>query len=109
MVNMDKQKAVELLGQEWDIENGFLGKIRYREFDPEGLDRLLNLLEIVQNDDEELDEELIDRTLVSIIWFIPLFLEWQKQSFIAAGKDIAPLQSAINRIMPIMYNILGLP
>ena len=102
---MDKQKIIELLGQEWEIEHGFLGKIRHREFDPEGLERLLNLLEIVQND----GEELIDRNLISLIWFIPLFLEWQKPSFVAAGKDIAPLQSAINKIMPIMYKILGLP
>lgn len=102
---MNTQTAIEKLNREWEPQSGFLGKVRYRTFDPEGLERLIQTLESI--DIEE--EKYLDRRLVSLLWFIPIFLEWQKPSFKEAGKDTQTLESAINKIMPLLYKILGVP
>lgn len=102
---MNTQTAIEQLNREWEPQNGFLGKVRYRTFDPDGLDRLIQTLEAI--DIEE--GKSLDRRLVSLLWFMPIFLEWQKPSFEEAGIDIKTLDSAINRIMPLLYKILGIP
>ena len=102
---MQTETAIEQLNSEWDPQIGFLGKIRYRSYDPEGLERLIQVLEAINLD----EDALLDRRLVSLLWFIPIFLEWQKRSFSESGQDAQLLESAINRIMPSLYKILGIP
>ena len=102
---MDTQTAIEQLNREWESQNGFLGKARYRTFDSDGLDRLIQTLESIDVE----DKDYLDRRLVSLLWFIPIFLEWQKPSFREVEKETQSLDSAINRIMPLLYKILGIP
>lgn len=102
---MDTQTAIDRLNREWEPEDGFLGKVRYQNFDPEGLERLIQTLESI----DVQDQSHLDRRLVSLLWFIPIFLEWQKPGFRKAGKDAKRLDAAINRIMPLLYEILGVP
>lgn len=102
---MNLETVIERIRKEWDIEDGFLGAVRYRNYDPDRLERLINVLKetTVQ------DEICIERELVRLLWFIPLFLEWQKPSFRESGKDPLVLDSAINRVLEELYRILGVP
>jgi hypothetical protein len=96
---LDVRTAIERLDREWEHQDGFLGHVRHRDFDPKGLDRLIDVE----------GEESLDRELVSKLWFIPLFLEWQKPGFLEAGKHTQSLESAVNRIVPLLFKILGAP
>lgn len=101
---MIEQTAIKALTEEWS-EDGFLGKVRYLEFDETGFERLVSTLEKVSLE----SETQLDKRLVSLLWFIPLFLEWQKPNFEKAGKDVQQLEQASNRIIPLLYEILGVP
>ncbi len=102
---MDTQQAVILLIDEWKRPTGFLGGLKLGNFDPEGLQRLLVVLDSIMID----EESQVDRKLVSLLWFIPIYLEWQKPRFTEQGEGVQEIQDAINRIMPRLYEILGVP
>jgi len=102
---MDTNKIINLLEQEWDEPNGFFWKARTRLFDPKGLERVLAILESV----EIKDNTHINRRLVSLLWFMPISLEWQKKSFQKAGLDIRDLEKSIHQIINLLYEILGIP
>lgn len=97
--------SIDLLRREWDLEEGFLGGVRLRKYDPERLERLAAVLKGIDAG----DGDNIDRELVRLLWFIPLFLEWQKPSFQESGKDPLLLDSAIHRVVNELYRILGVP
>lgn len=104
-VLMDIEIVIERIRKEWDIEDGFLGAVRYRNYYPDRLERLINVLKETTIQ----DEIYVERELVRLLWFIPLFLEWQKPSFQEAGQDSIILNSAINRVLEELYRILGVP
>ncbi len=102
---MDTQQAVTLLMDEWKRPTGFLGGLKPGHFDSEGLQRLIVVLDSIISD----EKSQIDRKLVSLLWFIPIYLEWQKPRFAEQGEDVQEIQDAINRVMPRLYEILGVP
>lgn len=102
---MDTEKVIELLKKEWDIDDGFLGSIRYRRFRQDRLERLLGILNAIIIE----DNNCLQRELVTLLWFMPLFLEWQKQGFQEAGMETEMLDSAVNHIVNELYRILGVP
>jgi hypothetical protein len=104
-VLMDIETVIERIKKEWDIEDGFLGAVRYRNYYPDRLDRLVNVLKETAIQ----DEIYVERELVRLLWFIPLFLEWQKPSFQNAGQDPIILDTAINSVLEELYRILGVP
>lgn len=103
---MDWQYYFQKINKEWDLDDGFLGKVRHRKFDETGFKRLLMLLEEIQILS---NEETLDREFVRTIWFIPTFLEWQKPSFREAGLDESQLEVAIKSILTHLTRILGAP
>lgn len=102
---MDIQSAITELEKEWDLDEGFLGGIRQGEFNSERLEGLINILKSL-----ELPNSLkLERRLVSLLWYIPVFLIWQKERFIEQGKDTSEFDHAINRIDELLEKILGIP
>lgn len=67
-------KLIEELGDCWDYDAGFFGKLRQGIFDEDLYLRCLNLLRTISFD----DNELIPKEIVSQLWYIPLFMEWQR-------------------------------
>lgn len=95
------------LDKAWDEEAGFLFGIRNRNFDEkEGL-LLLEALRSYLSP----EEACIDRDLVRLLWFIPLYMEYQtyniKQAF--DEETLQKYQDISNQILDEVSRILGYP
>lgn len=102
---MDIATAIVELQHEWDLDRGFFGCLRRGHFDTDGLNRLLNVLSQVC----PLEGPTIDRRFVSLIWYMPGFMEWQRHRVEKAGGDITEFESAVNRIRTLVEEVLGVP
>lgn len=102
---MNIQSAIDELEKEWDLEAGFLGNLRQGIFSTEKLERLLNTLQTI----ELSDLKQLDRRFVSLTWYIPVFMIWQREDFVKQNKDIFELDLAINKVEGQLEIILGIP
>jgi hypothetical protein len=102
---MNVEDIIQRLDLEWDQPDGFLGRLRAGDFDSPGLERLLNILESIKFE----DEQTINRRIVALIWFIPLFMTWQRERVEEHGGDSIELDAAFHRILNAIYAILGVP
>jgi hypothetical protein len=103
---MDTHRLIVRLEAEWDRSQGFLGRLRTGEFDPAGFERFEQLLRSVNLG----DEETIDRRLVSLLWFVPLFMTWQRERVAEQGGDPDQVEAATQKITDILLrDVLGAP
>lgn len=102
---METQEIIKALELEWNLEYGSLGMLRRGEFDIGKFDRLITLLKSIELG----DEVLIQKKIVSLIWYIPLFLFWQKERLLNKGNTTKDLDRVINIIEEIIEKILGIP
>ena len=102
---MDISLVVSRLEREWDFESGFFGLLRRGEFDRTSLQRLLAILEGINFK----DDGVINRRLVSLLWFMPLFMEWQKERVQEQGCDMVTFEKATNQVHNHVERLLGLP
>jgi hypothetical protein len=102
---MDTQTAISQLEKEWELETGFLGQLRMGVFDPAGLERLEQILQSIEID----EQALLPRRFVSLTWYIPLFMDWQREWFEERGGDEGQLGPASGKILGLVQEILGVP
>jgi hypothetical protein len=102
---MDTKKIISEIEAEWDLDDGFLGILRQGEFRENKFEHLMDLLKSITIE----DELLINRRLVSLIWYIPLFMTWQQDYFIANNKDARNVIVATNTVVNTIEDILGVP
>lgn len=102
---MNIEDAIRKLEWEWEKPNGFLSRLRRGTFDPEGFRRLLYILESVNIG----DTPYLSRRFVELTWFIPLFVSWQVERVARHGGNPSEVESANNRILDVMYKVLGIP
>jgi hypothetical protein len=57
----------------------------------------------------DLEGESINRRIVSLLWYMPLFMAWQKDRVQEAGGDAAGLERAANEVQSIVERVLGIP
>ncbi|MBT9587129.1 hypothetical protein IV102_27550 [bacterium] len=92
------------LEKEWDLDEGFLGRLRMRVFDQEAHRRLLEILSQIPA------SPTLDRDLVRLIWYIPVFLEWNKEQVVSISNvDETTYERAGNALLGEIERILGLP
>ena len=104
-MNEKYQEWIQFLEYEWAIPDGFLGKIRSGFFDENHGDKFAKF---VSNIDFS-DKKTIDRRLVALLWYIPAFLQWQKERVAEQGGDCISYDRFINKIQEIIENVLGVP
>ena len=104
-MNQDVQKTIEYLESEWSKPDGFLGRAREGLFDPRQGDEFVGNLQNIRLQ----DGDMIDRRLVSLIWYIPTFLFWQKERISENGGDAPAFEQFSNRVQEIVQEILGVP
>jgi len=97
----------EELDREW-LEEGFLHKLREREFDDAGFVRLEKLLLRAQDADAA-GSQMIDREFVRLLWFVPQFFDWQVERLIENGADAERVHAATSSIRELVGTILGEP
>jgi hypothetical protein len=99
-----QQEAIERLDREYDRSEGFLGRLRAGSFDPVGAERLLGVLSSL-----DLGEDPVDKRLVQLLWFTPIFMQWQKERFELAGSDVDAVESTLNQVVSILEEVVGVP
>jgi hypothetical protein len=102
---VDCASAIAQLEREWDFDTGFFGRLRNGSIDSASLHRLLRALEIVDLG----TTATVDRRLVSLLWYMPFFLWWQRERILESGGDVQELDLATNQIHAQVERILGVP
>ncbi len=102
---MNIDKLTKLIEQEWEKPEGFFGKLREGIFDSSGLERVKQLLEKV----ELKPEDKLNRRLVAVTWYIPLFTTWQEERVQENGGDVNALKDGNDSIQSLLVKILGVP
>ncbi|MFK4088640.1 hypothetical protein ACI2LF_31290 [Kribbella sp. NPDC020789] len=97
--------VLEALDLAWDPDEGFLGRLRSGDFSEELGNEYVALLQSIEID----SGERIDPDFVRLVWFAPLFAEWQRAHAIERGADVAMLDRVINLIRERLLVILGSP
>jgi hypothetical protein len=69
------QELIEQLESTWEVDTGFFYKLRQGIFDRNQFNEFLVLLKTISFE----DDEMISSRIVSLLWYIPLFMEWQKE------------------------------
>jgi hypothetical protein len=102
---MDTNEIISKLESEWEAPDGLFYQLRYKGiFDVEKHEKYVKLLRSI-----EINGEQINRRLVSLLWILPLFLSWQKERVLAQKGDVRLFQNAINEIVSIVTEKLGVP
>jgi len=95
-----------MLEAEFDEPNGFIWKVRYGgDFTTEDGERLIRKLSEIRPP----KDQPLERRLVSIVWFLPLLLMWQKERVAEGGGDSEQLQRVTERVTNLVIEILGVP
>ncbi|WKX70644.1 hypothetical protein [Streptomyces sp. XD-27] len=98
-------EVLEALDLAWDDESGFLGLLRAGNFSQSLAEDYLSLLNSI-----EIDEgEAFHQDFVRLIWFAPIFMEWQVERTREAGADERGLTNAVDRIRERIMELLGTP
>jgi len=98
----DEDKLIERIDMEYDLTEGFLGRLREGTFDPVGAQRLLGLLAAL-----DLGDGPVDRRLVQLLWYMPLLMEWQKPRL--SADDAAAVEQTLNKVISTLERVLGVP
>lgn len=98
------EQLIDKIDQEYDRTTGFLGLLRQGTFDSQSSERLLDLLSSL-----ELGNGPVDRRLVQLLWYMPIFLQWQIERFDASGRDAAPVRTVMNKVVSRLEVVIGVP
>ncbi|MEW1860699.1 hypothetical protein AB0399_10030 [Streptomyces sp. NPDC088194] len=98
------EDLLELLDAAWDDESGFLGKLRSGQFDPDAGGAYVSLLSQIPE-----QGEMIESRLVKLIWFAPMFIEWQAERATKGVDQARQLSLIATQVHEAVANILGTP
>jgi hypothetical protein len=102
---MSYEKEIEVLGSEWAPENGFFWRVRQGHFLTSDFERALNkvrAIEIPEGGD-------VPRRVISLVWYIPLFMQWQVERVQENGGDVEAYANAITAMTNEVERMLGVP
>lgn len=97
-------ELLELLDEAWDEESGFLGKLRFGKFDPDAGEAYVALLSRIPP-----IGETVEARLVQLIWFAPMFIEWQLERAAKSEDELRQLTRIATQVHEAVSNILGIP
>ncbi len=92
------------LEEAWD-DDGFLGQLRGGIFDPESSTAFLQLLRKIHIE----GSSLLPARMLSLIWYIPLFLQWQEQRVGDNGFDSVTYQKFVTTVINTLEEVVGVP
>ena len=99
------ENFIKSIESEWEPEEGFFWKVREGNFEDAEGRRALSKVAAVPT----LTDQTIPVRLVSVLWYVPLFLEWQVDRVRKNGGNVAEYQALIDRFTTEIERILGLP
>lgn len=102
---MSYEKEIEMLESEWCPDDGFFWRIRQGYFNPSDFDRALKKVSEI-NIEEDAD---IPRRIVSLLWYIPLFMQWQMERVQGNKGDVKAYTAAVTTMTNEIERLLGVP
>ncbi|MDQ5824263.1 MAG: hypothetical protein M3441_08625 [Chloroflexota bacterium] len=107
---MQLRGAIEQLDREWELETGFFGLLRSGTFDQERADKVISILQVLASDvSQDSTADALDRRLVELTWFIPLFMSWQRGRIEQLGGDLRGFDDTVDAVVSLLQRILGVP
>jgi hypothetical protein len=98
---MDTDRLIVELEAVWDDDEGCLWRLRDSgEMDRDGLEALMDSLKTI----DLRKEPMIDRRLVSQLWFIPTFMSWQRERVAENNGDVQALDELTVRAADILLS-----
>lgn len=98
-------EALKALDSVWDEESGFLGLLGSGKFSSNLAEEYLKLLESIEVD----EGEPLHRDFVRLVWFVPIFMEWQVDRSVEHGASRVELVNFVDLIRERVMEILGVP
>lgn len=99
------EKEIEALESEWSPEDGFFWRVRQGNFSTGHFQRALKTLSAISIP-EDAD---LPRRVVSLLWYIPLFMQWQVERVQETRGDVAAYTKAITAMTNEVERLLGTP
>lgn len=102
---MNHERDTGALESEWSPEDGFFWRIRQGEFAASDFDRALAKVSAICIR----EDAVLPRRLVSLLWYIPLFMQWQVERVQEKGGDMRAYVSAVTKMRNEVERLLGVP
>lgn len=102
---MNQQEAIDRLEREWERPDGFFARLRVGMFDPAAGERVVNVVGSI----DLRGDTCIERRLVSLLWYLPSFTEWQRERVAEVGGDLDTYIKFVNRLNNTLEQLLGVP
>lgn len=99
------EKDIEALESEWSPEDGFFWRVRQGRFTTDEFQRALKKLSALS----VVEDAKLPRRVVSLLWYIPLFMHWQVERVQESHGDVAGYTKAIAAMTNEIERILGVP
>lgn len=101
---MNEAAALEYLEEERGLD-GFLYELRQGAFDAARAEKFLNTLKSITAE----DVSIINRRLVSLLWNLPQFVEWQMERCVEKGANELTYKRFYNEVWTAVEQCLGSP
>ncbi|RKH46255.1 hypothetical protein D7Y23_24230 [Corallococcus sp. AB050B] len=96
-------QAQEELDAAWSDEDGFLVQLRMGNFDSSKADALLTILKRMELG----GSDPLSRRVVSLLWYLPLFMSWQRER--VEPKSLSELAKFEARVTNEVERLFGVP
>jgi hypothetical protein len=96
---------IQRVESEWQPDTGFFWKVRQGIFDKSDFNRALSQVASVPSP----NGEPLPARLVSLLWYIPIFMEWQRDRVRENGGDVGEFAFSANKLTTEVERILGVP
>ena len=98
-------EVLEALDLAWDQDEGFLGMLRTGRFSQLAGEQYLELLTSI-----EIEEGVhLHPEFVRLVWFVPIFLEWNEERAVERGADKVLVGQFVNLVRERIIELLGAP
>ncbi|HBJ33563.1 MAG TPA: hypothetical protein DDZ51_02145 [Planctomycetaceae bacterium] len=102
---MNLEELIQNLESHWNT-GGFLDAVRRGEFDANSGHSFVALLRGIAIS----EHELIPKRLLSLLWYLPLFLEWQKERIAEANSsNTVSYEDFVTEVQNVLEEVLGVP
>ena len=102
---MTYEREIEMLESEWSPDDGFFWRIRQGQFSMNSFHLALQKIADISVP----EDAALPRRLVSLLWYIPAFMQWQMERVQENGGDVAEYQGALGLMTTEIERLLGVP
>jgi|SRR5665213_2832088 len=102
---MSYEKEIDALESEWSLDHGFFWRVQQGHFTPRDFERALNKVSAIKIE----EDANVPRRVVSLLWYIPLFMQWQVERVQEKKGDVKAYAMAITTMTNEIERLLGVP